>query len=88
MGIEQEFEEFDQISPADLMSPMDSEETKVYTHDYSSAMMSHGEQAAFQAHHGGSQGFRGYSTPGVSSSTSREAERAHFGGHYLYVNEK
>lgn len=87
MGIEQEFEEFDQISPADFQSPMDSEETKVYTHDYNSAMMSHGEQAAFQAHHGGG-GFRGYSAPGVSSNANREAERAHFGGHYLYVDEK
>ncbi|KAH0527899.1 hypothetical protein TsFJ059_002822 [Trichoderma semiorbis] len=87
MGIEQEFEEFDQISPADFQSPMDSEETKVYTHDYGSAMMSHGEQAAFQAHHSGGS-FRGYSAPGVSSNANRETERAHFGGHYLYVDEK
>ncbi|KAL7939006.1 fungal-specific transcription factor domain-containing protein [Trichoderma chlorosporum] len=83
---EQEFEEFDQISPVDFQSPMDSEETKIYTHDYNPAMMSHGEQSAFQVHHGG--GFRGYPAAGVSPNERREAERAHFGGHYLYADEK
>jgi hypothetical protein len=86
VGAEQDFEEFDQISPADFQSPMEAEENKVYTHDYSSTMMPHGDQSAFQAHHGG--GFRGYPGPGVSSNGSLEAERAHFGGHYLFVDEK
>ncbi|KAL7950432.1 fungal-specific transcription factor domain-containing protein [Trichoderma barbatum] len=82
---DQEFEEFDH-SPADFQSPMDSEETKVYTHDYSSAVMSHGGQPAFQVHHGG--GFRGYPTPSVLSNEGRETEGAHFSGHFSYVDEK
>ncbi|KAL7820242.1 fungal-specific transcription factor domain-containing protein [Trichoderma aethiopicum] len=76
-------------SPADFQSTsMDSEETKVYSHGFNSpTMMSHAEQqSAFQAQHhgGGGGGFGGYSAaPG-----GRDGERAHFGGHYLYVDEK
>lgn len=81
VGAEQEFEKFDYNSPADFQSAMDSEETKIYTHDYRSGLMPHGEQPAFQVHHGG--GFRAYPAPGVSSNGSREAQRAHFGGHFV-----
>ncbi|KAH6610736.1 fungal specific transcription factor domain-containing [Trichoderma cornu-damae] len=86
MGAEQEFEEFDHDSSTDFLTSMGSDETKVYTHDYRSALMPRGEQPAFQVHHGG--GFRAYPTPGVSSNGSREPERAHFNRLFLYVDEK
>ncbi|KAL7809934.1 fungal-specific transcription factor domain-containing protein [Trichoderma gracile] len=87
---QQEFEDLSahhsNSSPADFQSTsMDSEDTKVYTHGFNSpTMMPHAEQSAFQAQHHGAGGFRGYpAAPG-----GRESERAHFGGHYLYVDDK
>ncbi|RFU81348.1 fungal specific transcription factor domain-containing [Trichoderma arundinaceum] len=81
LGIEQEFEEFDHDSSTDFHTSMDSDETKVYTHDYGSTVMPHGEQPAFQVHHGGI--YRTYSAPGVSSNGIQGPERVRFGGHYL-----
>jgi hypothetical protein len=83
---EQDFEEFDHDGSTDFQPGMDSDEIKVYSHGYSSVMMAHGEQPAFQVHNGGN--FRAYPTPGVSSNGSQESETAHFGGRFLYADEK
>lgn len=76
------FEEFDNDASAEYQQDMDSDEMKAYSHDF---IMSHGEQPAFQVHHGGN--FRAYNTPNMSSAGSQEAGAAHFGGRYLY-NDK
>ncbi|KAL7900991.1 fungal-specific transcription factor domain-containing protein [Trichoderma sp. TUCIM 5745] len=69
------FEEFDHDGP-EYQQDMDSSEMKAYSHGYSSVMMSHGEQPAFQVHHGGN--FRAYNAP-----NSQEAGSTHFDGRYL-----
>lgn len=71
-----DFEEFDHDASAEYPQDMDSDEMKAYSHGYGSVMMSHGEQPAFQVHHGGS--FRAYNAPG-----HQEACSAHFDGRYL-----
>ncbi|UKZ63446.1 uncharacterized protein TrAtP1_004676 [Trichoderma atroviride] len=74
-------DEFDPDGSAEYQQDMDSDEMKAYSHGYSSVMMSHGEQPAFQVHHGGN--FRAYNTPNMSSAGSQEAGSAHFDGRYL-----
>lgn len=74
------FEEFDQDASAEYQQDMDSDEMKAYSHGYSSVMMHHGEQPAFQVPHGGN--FRTYTTPNMSSAGHQEAGAAHFGERY------
>lgn len=69
------FEEFDHDGP-EYQQDMDSDGMKAYSHGYSSVMMSHGEQPAFQVHHGGN--FRAYNAP-----NSQEAGSTHFDRRYL-----
>ncbi|KAM0454630.1 hypothetical protein ACHAO4_004438 [Trichoderma viride] len=75
------FDEFDHEGSTEYQQDMDSDEMKAYSHGYSSAIMSHGEQPAFQVHHGGN--FRAYNTPNMSSAGSQEAGSAHYDGRYL-----
>jgi hypothetical protein len=74
------FEEFDHDGP-EYQQDMDSDEMKAYSHGYSSAMMSHGEQPAFQVHHSGN--FRAFNAPNMPPAGSQEAGSAHFDGRYL-----
>jgi hypothetical protein len=75
------FEEFDHDGSVEYQQDMDSDEMKAYSHGYSSVMMTHGEQPAFQVHHGGN--FRAYNTPNMSSAGSQDNGSAHFDGRYL-----
>lgn len=76
-----DFDEFDNDGSAEYQQDMESDEMKAYSHGYSSVMMSHGEQPAFQVHHGGN--FRAYNAPNMPSAGSQEASSAHFDGRYL-----
>lgn len=81
------FDEFDHDASAEYQQDLDSDEMKAYSHGYSSVIMSHGEQPAFQVHHGGN--FRAYTTSNMSSAGSQEAgAAAHFGGRFLYNDDK
>lgn len=81
METEPKFEEFDHDNATDFRPRLNSDDTKVYTRDYGSSMIPHGEQPAFQIHQSGGS-FRAYPTPGT-----REPERAQF-GRFLYIDKK
>ncbi|PON29655.1 fungal specific transcription factor [Trichoderma gamsii] len=74
------FDEFDHDG-TEYQQNLESDEMKAYSHGYSSAMMSHGDQPAFQVHHSGN--FRPFNAPNMPSAGSHEAGSAHFDGRYL-----